>query len=690
MNPISRFEQPIQQAQGLNSFSLPYNELATALLSKQKGLEDKQKENLSYLDYANRLQSLPQDNPIKSEIINNLSNMVNELDGTDLNTPEGTRGLQNLRKYVRQEFGPTGRATAMQSNYVNYQDWLKRQQEAYKGKNITQEQLQRANDIYLNQYKGIGQLDANTASYNQFKAPDVARYVDPTEFVDKYAKDFESSIRQSAYAKTGNDGYLHEGTDYTEVLTPGEIAEAMTNYINSNPEVTNYLNQGAELGLFDINELKKGPFEYKQTKIKDAKGRVKDIVQLDFNERHPFGQALAGASSKYSKDIYKATRQIKDDSGFWKKKEIQDANKEDVIDAGTWANNAFSKNVSEAGEGFFGKLFSGNSPKYDEFNKEYNSKKTQLSSLIAKRKTGTLDTGLENKIKSIESEVNQMDNVKKELDSLYNEYYKKDDSGQFTFKPYIDPKWDEATKAEVNSRYTYQMTAAKKIDKAKFFDEHIQDISRNVTQYQRALRLGNDLVDFEVNAGLTSQRGKKVYANNGNQLDANLTIPTGYVTRTSQGVMNMSNAYFTNEDEAKKAGVEVTELTGEEANEDIMKSQAAASTRGNTIPVSLFPKDAKIYRVESFTEATSSTKDKYENLLYTKPEQEISNKINSNINAGLGGVVKVDDNLTLAFNSQSTDSPYEVIVRKGNETQKVRFTDETQAVKFISKIKTKL
>lgn len=686
---ISRYDVPAQIPQNQQYFQLPFNEIATALLSKQKKQDEEIAKGALYADYADKLQSLPQDRLMAQEISNNIRSYVDDLSSGayDLTSPEGRQRINQARNYIRKEFGPTGRASAIQSNYSTAQNWLKNAQELYKSGKITQEQLNAGYNKFSNEYQGIGDIDPLTGTYNPYNTYDLAEAVDIPKWADSVAKDMEASIRQTAYAKTGNDGYLYEGTDYNEVLTPQEISEAMQNFYMSDRKLQNYLQQGADLGLFDSEELAKGPFAYKQVTSKDKNGKPVSSIQLDYNYNHPLGAAFAGASSKYAKDIFKSTRNIKDDSGYWKKKELEAIPTEDIIDAGTWVNNPFSKDVMNAGESWWSKTFGTNAPKYEQFNKEYNTKKSSLESLKSKRKEGTTDIGLENKISNLESEISQMDNIYKKLDELYDENYKKNKDGKYEFKPYINPNWDEATKAEVQRLADSQRVTANTVDKAKFFDNHIQDLSRSVTQYQRGIKLDNNSTDFEVNVGLTNQRGKRVYGNNGEQLDADITIPTGYITRTSQGIMNLSNAYFTNEDEAEKAGIEVVEMTGDEANADIKLAQSAASAKGNTITAALFPKDTKVYKVKTYTESSTSTKNKYEKMLYNNSEQELSNKLNSNINAGLGGIVKVNDKITIGFNSQSDDSPYLIILNDGKDTQTYRFPDETQAIKFANKAK---
>ena len=90
---ISRFEVPVQQAQGLSPFQLPYNEIATALLSKQKSYDEKEAEMaknqafLADLKSGYRTAGLPQE--IQKEYNDKFQSYV----GQDLNKPEIKRAF---------------------------------------------------------------------------------------------------------------------------------------------------------------------------------------------------------------------------------------------------------------------------------------------------------------------------------------------------------------------------------------------------------------------------------------------------------------------------------------------------------------------------------------------------------------------------------------------------------------------
>jgi len=90
---ISRFEVPVQQAQGLSPFQLPYNEIATALLSKQKSYDEKEAEMaknqafLADLKSGYRTAGLPQE--IQKEYNDKFQSYV----GQDLTKPEIKRAF---------------------------------------------------------------------------------------------------------------------------------------------------------------------------------------------------------------------------------------------------------------------------------------------------------------------------------------------------------------------------------------------------------------------------------------------------------------------------------------------------------------------------------------------------------------------------------------------------------------------
>lgn len=90
---VSRFETPVMQAQGLSPFQLPYNEIATALLSKQKSYDEKEAEMaknqafLADLKSGYRTAGLPQE--IQKEYNDKFQSYV----GQDLTKPEIKRAF---------------------------------------------------------------------------------------------------------------------------------------------------------------------------------------------------------------------------------------------------------------------------------------------------------------------------------------------------------------------------------------------------------------------------------------------------------------------------------------------------------------------------------------------------------------------------------------------------------------------
>lgn len=127
---ISRFEVPVQQAKGLSPFELPYNQIATALLSKQKAQDEAQLQGQSLLSYADKIKSLdpsitPEDRAAHKQILDDINQTVGGLYNTDLTTPQGKKGLYEAKRKIAGYFGPEGVATKLGERYDRWNSIVK-------------------------------------------------------------------------------------------------------------------------------------------------------------------------------------------------------------------------------------------------------------------------------------------------------------------------------------------------------------------------------------------------------------------------------------------------------------------------------------------------------------------------------------------------------------------------------------
>jgi len=84
---ISRFEVPVQQAQGLSPFQLPYNEIATALLSKQKSYDDQEAKKIKEDSFLADLKAGHLTQGLPAEIQKDYNLKMSQYEGQDLLNP---------------------------------------------------------------------------------------------------------------------------------------------------------------------------------------------------------------------------------------------------------------------------------------------------------------------------------------------------------------------------------------------------------------------------------------------------------------------------------------------------------------------------------------------------------------------------------------------------------------------------
>lgn len=469
---------------------------------------------------------------------------------------------------------------------------------------------------------------------------------------------------KSAYANTNRPGYIQTGT---KEFRTRERIEDVYDLMLLNTGLIDDLNQEAEY------KVRTGqiPADYAPEYVNIKRQALKEQAVL-------------------TKETEKRTAGLGTDSTFFKfKEEEEERGGTDIIDAGTWLTEPFTKAVYEAGEGFFGKIFgAGPAPKYDQFVTEIEDVQNQLNAAKAQQRKndeeGITDTALNQNIENLEHSVSDYKNITDELDKQYNAYLKEaqkyKDDPLLSIENYIDPNWDEDTKGEVRSRLEHQLNQTADLDKAEFFEANMDAIAGKLTNYQKGVSIPNEQLDLEIKTGVSSQGGKRAFSQTHKQLTPEVTIPTGYVTKTSEGVMNLAWGYFLDEDEAEKAGIEVEEIKGNIANDAIKQSVAAAGSRGVTIPAYNFNADDNVYRVKVFTDTRTQTAADVNDMLYNKEEQQLSNKLNDNINKGRGGLEKISGNVSVGHDARGEGSYY-VVVNDGKDTREIRYATENEAIK---------
>lgn len=144
---------------------------------------------------------------------------------------------------------PGGIANAITSNYNNYNTWLGSHQERLKKGALLAEDLNIANNYYMRNYTGIGDIDPVTGTYNRFTPEDLMDYQDPEAIIQDIWKGFKPERRKVGTSWVEN-GWVKHGTKEVEGIDPNRLYPSFLTGLAGNPKMTSYLAQKSKfMGL---------------------------------------------------------------------------------------------------------------------------------------------------------------------------------------------------------------------------------------------------------------------------------------------------------------------------------------------------------------------------------------------------------------------------------------------------------
>ena len=289
---INRFQKFVNPGQiQVTPWQLPFNELAAGLLGKQAIQDEGIKELDANAELTKSLNSLSPDREKHLLIDNYINQSVDNLSyGVDLTSPEGQSQIQKIKSDVRNLFGPSGEASAIQANYNAFQEWDKSQQERLKKGDISKEFYEAGKNTYLKNYAdegGIGQKDSSTGMYNSFKAGELAEYVDAPTTLSNYVKDIKASSKSTEIDNvTGDPKWIITTANGTKSVTEQEILEIAYGKMLNDDKLKSYYSQAEEFGLIPKGSFTQEPV-FKSI-YKDTKGNIIDeetFNSLDVKEQ---------------------------------------------------------------------------------------------------------------------------------------------------------------------------------------------------------------------------------------------------------------------------------------------------------------------------------------------------------------------------------------------------------------------
>ena len=301
---INRFMTPAELPK-VSFFQLPYDQMKEGIMSAQMQ-QDAAREGISQIgDISFNYLTNPKDRELAKNIYGELDSktqaVLSKQGNGDL---RGLRGeIYNLGKEVGRWYKPDGKIGRLQSNYLQYMDWYKRQTE---NKDVDKNYLGHMANKFIKDYDSKGGAQAGTIHVEDLeKAPDVPKLIKEMEPMIKTA------INEQAYAMT--DGkYIHEGKDAYEVLGPDKVKRVIAGFLNNSPDYYRFMNQAGTYEYFTKDQLPL--LNPVQKEYKDEKtGELKKYTDYDVNNRNPYASSIYAAMEGLSKNDHKQERHMKGD-----------------------------------------------------------------------------------------------------------------------------------------------------------------------------------------------------------------------------------------------------------------------------------------------------------------------------------------------------------------------------------------
>jgi hypothetical protein len=187
------------------------------------------------------INSLPQDriraNEKQAEYSKKIDNVVAAYNG---DYSQATKDLYRLKKEIERDFAPGGEAHAIQTNYLTYVDWDKRQKERVAKEQVSSSDLTMANDYFMKSFKGT-KLD-EYGIYSKINLQEVANTVN----IDKIVRDVAASMKPEKI-ETGNtvfkDGLKIDITSAKEGVSYERLSPSLKLALSSDPNISNYFSQ---------------------------------------------------------------------------------------------------------------------------------------------------------------------------------------------------------------------------------------------------------------------------------------------------------------------------------------------------------------------------------------------------------------------------------------------------------------
>lgn len=217
----------------------------------------------------NFVPSLPQDRAMANELQKQYETRIDEtIQGYGGDYSRATQDLQKVLYDIKKDYGPGGKAGAIISNYNTYNEWRKNSQELVEKGKVLGQDLNLADQYYMNSYQGIGELDPVAGTYNRLNPETLTDYVNPDELIQNVYKNF----KPQKY-KVGRTEFRDGKQIYTEQEVEGIAADRLEPSFNealrSDPKFFNYIRQKMKFEGTDPNDVEEAWTNYTRQRAQD-------------------------------------------------------------------------------------------------------------------------------------------------------------------------------------------------------------------------------------------------------------------------------------------------------------------------------------------------------------------------------------------------------------------------------------
>lgn len=187
------------------------------------------------------INSLPQDriraNEKQAEYSKKIDNVVAAYNG---DYSQATKDLYRLKKEIERDFAPGGEANAIQTNYLTYVDWDKRQKERVTKEQVSSSDLTAATNYFMNSFKGTKPDEYGI--YSKINLQEVANTVN----IDKIVRDVAAGMKPEKIER-GNtvfkNGLKIDIVEAQEGVSYERLSPSLKLALSSDPNISNYFSQ---------------------------------------------------------------------------------------------------------------------------------------------------------------------------------------------------------------------------------------------------------------------------------------------------------------------------------------------------------------------------------------------------------------------------------------------------------------